>query len=114
MSDPFTARRRAGATDVERLPARVPSRPGCCANISPQNAARPFGRPAPVLGKSAVLELLSRKPKPRVLEVGAGSLRNALFLQRRRLAVTVVELAEVRSRFPNAYDRFEAGGGTVV
>jgi SAM-dependent methyltransferase len=112
VSNALTGRKRAG--DVDRLPAPPPSRRRCCANISPQNAARPFGRPAPVLGKSAVLERLSRKPKPRVLEIGAGSLRNALFLQRRRLAVTVIELTEVRSRFPTAYDRFEARGGTVV
>jgi hypothetical protein len=49
-----------------------------------------------------------------VLECGAGALRNALYLQRRGMAVTVLEIPETRERFAKAYKTFEARGGRAL
>jgi ubiquinone/menaquinone biosynthesis C-methylase UbiE len=57
--------------------------------------------------------LAAAGPDARIVEVGAGSLRNALFLQGLGYRMTVLELAGTRARFKASYERFERQGGEV-
>lgn len=86
----------------------------CCAGLNSANSARPFPSPARVLGNSKVHELLLERPRARILEIGAGCLRNAIHLQRQGFRVTVLESADVVARFPRQYADFERLGGTLV
>jgi uncharacterized UPF0146 family protein len=86
----------------------------CCDDVLPTNAARPFKNPAAILSKPEVLTRLYARSNPRVVEIGAGALRNALFLRQQGMDVTIVELTEVRDRFPEAYRRFDLAGGRMV
>ena len=86
---------------------------GCCKKVRPENAARMFRNPAPVLSIGAVRDLLSGPPKT-ILEVGAGCLRNALFLLRAGHRVSVLEVPRMAERFPEQYDEFARGGGRIV
>jgi len=85
----------------------------CCQEVRPENAARSFRTPAPILRKPQVRRLLSDRPGARVLEVGAGCLRNARFLLRRGFRVSVLEVPNIETRFPREYEKFRAAGGAV-
>jgi hypothetical protein len=52
-------------------------------------------------------------PGSRVVEVGAGCLRNSFFLQERGYDVTVYEIPAVIDRFRSDYERFNQRGGHV-
>jgi len=84
-----------------------------CKDVIPINAARMFRNPAPVLLTNTVSSLIESAGR-RVLEVGAGCLRNAIYLQRRGYAVTVLEVKGIELRFPEQYDRFKRSGGKVL
>ena len=87
----------------------------CCGGIVAANSARPFTKPVPIFKRPVVKELFSSTPPgAAVLEVGAGYLRNALFLQQQGYRVTVVELAATRTRFIERYECFEKAGGRFV
>jgi hypothetical protein len=95
--------------DLEyRLPAN------CCSHVVGSNSARLFRCSAPILRKSAVQQLLADNHGGRIVEIGAGCLRNALYLQHLGFRVTVVELPALRQRFYNYYRGFEAAGGGFV
>ena len=81
---------------------------------NPANTARSFAQPAKVLAEALVKQLLAKRPAPSVLEYGGGNLRNALYLQRRGHAVTVIELERARERFPARYENFVRLGGKVL
>ena len=86
----------------------------CCKKVRPENAARMFRNPAPILSNSNVAKLLAG-PKPKaILEVGAGCLRNALFLLRAGHQVSVLEVPRMAQRFPEQYDEFARGGGKIL
>jgi Methyltransferase domain len=90
-------------------------RDGCCCHVLGGNSARPFRHPAPIFRREKVRDLLrANRSTGSLVEIGAGNLRNARFLQKRGLTVTVVELASVRARFEGAYKRFEQAGGYFV
>jgi len=86
--------------------------PPCCKKVKPENAARLFRNPASILLNGTVLEILSTKRT--ILEIGAGCLRNALYLAGMGHRVTVLEVPEMQQRFPEQYRRFEDAGGRVL
>jgi hypothetical protein len=89
-------------------------RAGCCKEVRPENAARMFRNPAPVLLNGAVARLLNG-PKPMsILEVGAGCLRNALYLVKMGHSVSVLEVPRMEQRFPEQYQLFIELGGTLL
>jgi hypothetical protein len=85
---------------------------GCCKEVRPENAARMFRNPAPVLLNGAVASLLNRKRPMSILEVGAGCLRNALYLLKMGHFVSVLEVPQMEQRFPEQYQLFRRLGGT--
>lgn len=85
----------------------------CCEKVVPENAARQFNSPAPILKKTRVQALLREHLGGRVLDVGAGNLRNSMFLQASGFEVTAVDLPAIESRFPERYDAFKRSGGRV-
>jgi len=87
---------------------------GCCRNVRPENAARMFANPAPILSNGAVVGLLSGPPFKRILEVGAGCLRNALFLLNAGHRVSVLEVPRMADRFPDRYALFARDGGKTL
>jgi hypothetical protein len=86
----------------------------CCEYIRPENSARLFKNPAPILLRSRVQELLKRAKRGAVLEVGGGCLRNAIYLQRAGFMVSVLEIKGVRERFTAQYLQFESLGGRLM
>jgi Methyltransferase domain len=84
----------------------------CCSHVRPENAARMFTNPAPVLSHRRVKECLDNEPL-RIIELGGGCLRNALFLQQEHHHVTVVEVPGMERRFPKQYQVFRQRGGIV-
>lgn len=92
----------------------MPKPQHCCENVVPVNAARHFSRHAEILDRPAVVELLDRFAGRRVLEIGAGCLRNALFLQDKGYPVTVLEAKGISDRFPKQYERFLSSGGKLI
>src|SRR5882724_3638674 len=84
----------------------------CCGKVKPENAARKFSNPAPVLGNPKVRALLESPST--IIEVGAGCLRNALYLQKSGHRVNVLEVNAMKARFPEEYERFEKKGGTLL
>lgn len=93
------------------IPATVA---GCCKKVRPENAARMFRNPAPILSNGAVLRLLAGPNPKTILEVGAGCLRNALFLLRTGHHVSVLEVPRMAERFPEQYDEFAKAGGRIL
>jgi hypothetical protein len=77
------------------------SNSACCDRSRLENSARYFPNPAPILTKPRIRQLLAAYAGARVLELGAGCLRNALFLQRQGFRVSVVEVRGLEARFPN-------------
>lgn len=87
----------------------------CCDRCRPLNSARMFKNPAPIFEKAAVLELLSQKHKGNVIELGAGCLRNSMFLARKGFHVSVLEVEGMEARFPENFAKFrKLGGRTIV
>ena len=86
----------------------------CCERVVPTNAARYFKTPAPILKHRRVTALLAAHANGRVIELGAGCLRNALYLQRREFRTTVLEIRGIENRFPEAYAAFRRMSGKIV
>jgi hypothetical protein len=84
-----------------------------CSDVVAINSARHFSKPAPILRIPRVRSLFADK-NIRVLELGGGCLRNALYLQSLNIGVHVVELPGMDSRFPHLYRRFREAGGRVT
>ncbi len=80
----------------------------CCNSVIPTNAARPFKKPAYILTNPAVIQLLDEKPRANILELGAGSLRNSLYLQEKGFLLSVLEIKGIEKRFPEQYKKFGA------
>jgi len=87
---------------------------GCCKEVRPENAARMFRNPAPVLLNGAVARLLNGQRPMSILEVGAGCLRNALYLLKMGHSVSVLEVPRMEQRFPEQYQLFRKLGGTLL
>jgi hypothetical protein len=83
----------------------------CCKEVRPQNSARMFHGPSPVFSNSSVRKLVAERRGGRVLELGGGCLRNALYLQRAGFNVTTIEVKGVEERFPSQYRNFRKRGG---
>jgi len=73
-----------------------------------------FRNPAPILSIGAVRNLLSGPNPKTILEVGAGCLRNALFLLRTGHRVSVLEVPRMGERFREQYEEFAAAGGKIL
>jgi Methyltransferase domain len=86
----------------------------CCAKVRPENSARLFHNPAPILKKPRVQGLLANCSGRRVLELGGGCLRNALYLQGLGFTVSVLEVGAMEARFPDQYRLFKRAGGRVM
>lgn len=86
---------------------------GCCADLRPQNSARQFSAPAPVMKKDFVLNIF-KDSKLTVLEIGSGNLRNAAFLAAEGHLVDVVEIAPTMTRFQKIYEEFSRHGSVVA
>jgi len=82
--------------------------------VIPQNAARKFSNPAPILQKPRVRQLLEKHANAKGIEVGAGCLRNSSYLLSKGFKITAVDLPGIKDRFPEQYERFLRRGGTVV
>lgn len=82
--------------------------------MKPENAARNFNNPAPILRRREVVAFLKGRPRAQILELGAGCLRNALYLQRRGFRVSVFEVKAMEGRFPERYAHFRRAGGRVL
>lgn len=111
-------RRSALSVACELILDRPESRstmPKCCESLVGENAARPFRRPAPIFARGQVRSLVRQlRAAAPIVEIGAGSLRNTLFLQQQGFRLTVVELPGIRQRFPKPYSAFERAGGHFV
>jgi len=73
-----------------------------------------FKSAAPVLHKRAVHALLKQKQGCAGIEVGAGCLRNSLFLLKKKFKVTVLEVPGMDTRFPENFAMFRRRGGTFT
>jgi Methyltransferase domain len=86
----------------------------CCKKVIPQNAARIFSSPAPILLKVRVRDLLKTRANGRGVEIGAGCLRNSLYLLGEGFKVTAIDLPGIEERFPAQYRRFRNSGGSLL
>lgn len=82
----------------------------CCGRVNPTNSARSFSAPAPVLNKSEVRGFFVGGGK-KVLEIGAGNLRNSDYLLSFGNDVDVFELKSTVDKFRSRYDEFSRRGG---
>lgn len=73
-----------------------------------------FSNPAPILSKPRIQALLEEQTKGKVIEIGAGCLRNSLFLLNEGFRTTAVDLPGMEDRFPKQYQKFRQRGGTVL
>lgn len=86
---------------------------GCCCLLRSTNSARRFERP--VLGVKLAIEQGWLETGQAILELGAGCLRNARFLQSvLRTPVHACDTAATVARFAEDYRRFEESGGIVI
>jgi hypothetical protein len=86
----------------------------CCEKCRPLNSARMFKNPAPLLQTHAVRALLKQKQGSRLIEIGAGCLRNSFFFLKLGFKVTVLEVPNMDIRFPENFARFRNLGGTTT
>jgi hypothetical protein len=86
----------------------------CCDQCRPLNSARMFENPAPIFQKRVVRSLLAQKEGCNVVEIGAGCLRNALFLLKTGLKVSVLEVPGMEARFPEKFAKFRRQGGILI
>jgi SAM-dependent methyltransferase len=63
---------------------------------------------------SVVKGILAEIPKAWILEIGAGCLRNSIFLRAAGHPVTVLEIKGVEDRFADQYVAFRRAGGRVI
>jgi len=89
-------------------------RPGCCEEVVASNSARSWSRPAEILRKSKVTALLDGIGRTRVLELGAGCLRNSLFLLKQGMKVDVFDPFATAVHFAQQYRSFLRQGGSVL
>lgn len=109
------------AMDLSRLvgmrhpPCRVMRslRNRCCRRVRPENSARAFHSPAPILRMERVRRIFQMLAGREVLEVGGGCLRNALYLQQQGFRVSVLEVPGMRDRFPSQYETFSRQQGRL-
>ena len=87
---------------------------GCCQKCRPLNSARMFKNPAPILRRPLVQTLLGQRRGCRVIEIGAGCLRNSLFLLKAGFNVSVLDVPGMEERFPKNFAEFRKRGGSVV
>jgi hypothetical protein len=73
-----------------------------------------FKNPAQILEKQAVRTLLKHKEGCNLIEIGAGCLRNSLFLLKAGFKVTVLEVPGMEARFPENFAKFRSRGGTFT
>jgi hypothetical protein len=73
-----------------------------------------FSSPAPILRKVRVQELLKTRANGKGIEIGAGCLRNSIFLLSEGFKITALDLPGIEDRFPNQYKRFRNSGGNVL
>ena len=92
---------------------RRSAKTNCCNGVIPCNAARPFNKPASILSFETTRRVIQRYRGGKILELGAGCLRNALYLQEQGFNVHVVEAKGIEHRFPEQYTRFRKAGGKV-
>ncbi len=71
----------------------------------------PFDRPAPFVKMIEERGLLD-KQKDKILEIGAGNLRNALYLLSEGYKIEAFEIKETYERYKNRYEEFRKLGGT--
>lgn len=90
------------------------SEPRCCRDVVESNSARSWSRPSEILVNSGVIALLDSLQGGRALEVGAGGLRNALFLLKRRLKVDILDPFSTSEQFAKRYRQFLRLGGSVL
>jgi hypothetical protein len=86
----------------------------CCDQCRPLNSARMFRNPAPIFQRTQVRELLKQKAGCKVIEIGAGCLRNALFLLKSGFRVTILEIRGMEARFPKNFSKFHSSGGSIT
>jgi hypothetical protein len=86
----------------------------CCEKCRPLNSARMFRHPAPILHKQAVRAVLKEKNGSRVIEIGAGCLRNSLYLLKAGFKVSVLEVPGMEARFAEKFARFRVLGGAFI
>lgn len=85
----------------------------CCKDVVPENAARVFDTPAPILKHKQFTTVLECETPVSVIEYGPGALRNANYLIDCGLVVTVVDLKQTIERFEDRYTTFQNKGGRV-
>lgn len=86
----------------------------CCEKCRPLNSARMFRNPAPILRKPDVQTLLNQKEGCKLVEIGAGCLRNSIFLLKAGFRVSVLEVPGMEARFPDNFAKFRRLGGTFA
>lgn len=86
----------------------------CCKQAIPQNAARMFSNPAPIFRKQRVQQLLTMRARGKSIEIGAGCLRNSLYLLRAGFKATAIDLPGIELRFPTQYRQFTEQGGKLL
>ncbi len=88
--------------------------PACCKQVRPENSARMFPNPAPILRKPRVDGILRNGKGGNLLELGGGCLRDALYLQKLGFRVSTLEVGGMETRFPSQYQKFRLAGGKVL
>jgi hypothetical protein len=85
----------------------------CSCNVDSALSATGFSSPAGSVSIAARIGLLERQMS--YLELGAGNLRNSLFIQDslQPSQITAVDQQSVIDRFPHAYKQFRKRGGVV-
>ena len=86
----------------------------CCKKVIPSNAAQSWSSPAQVLAKPDVRAILNFNKHKKILEVGPGCMRNALFLLKNGHEVHTFDLQDASERFPRPYREFTSHGGRVL
>jgi hypothetical protein len=89
-------------------------RPRCCAEVVVSNSARPWSGPAEILLNPRAEVLLDGDHGRRVLELGAGCLRNARYLLKRGMKVDVYDPFATDEHFSRQYRSFLQAGGFVL
>lgn len=86
----------------------------CCRGVRYQNSARRFDEPVPLIEKCLDRRILQNR-QARIIEFGAGCLRNCLFLQQNGFeSITALEIPDTVERFQPEVRRFIRRGGRVL
>lgn len=73
-----------------------------------------FANPAPILRNPKVEGLLRNCKGANLLELGAGCLRNTLYLQKLGFNVSTLEVDGMQHRFPSQYRKFRRARGKLL